>query len=365
MMDFFKNNKKMIITVVVFFVVIIVLLFGGAFIYNKLNSKQTFSEVETNMKNAAIKYYEKASDELPTENNETTVVSDPELVNSELMKSVNKQLGADGYTCSGKVVVTNVNGNYRYNPILDCGNEYTTTKFIDYINNNVGTVESGNGLYNMNNELVFRGDNVNNYITISNKNYRIVKITEEHVVAIYTEKLESIKWDDRYNIDEDSKFGINDYSVSRIRDYLNELYEGNTLLSNKDKLLVTSYDVKIGKRNSKDTDKSGSLESSVILEDQYIGLLPVYDYLNASLDANCTSTTSESCLNYNYLAKYRYNWWTGTANNDNTSKVFIVSDRIATVHANSSAYVRPVLYLASDVIYVSGDGSQESPYVIK
>ena len=45
----------------------------------------------------------------------------------------------------------------------------------------------------------------------------------------------------------------------------------------------------------------GSIEKSSLLEKQYIGLLPLYDYINASIDTNCNSALTESCTNYNYL----------------------------------------------------------------
>ena len=32
---------------------------------------------------------------------------------------------------------------------------------------------------------------------------------------------------------------------------------------------------------------------------------------------------------------------------------------------SSSGYIRPVLYLVDDALYVSGDGTIENPYIIK
>ena len=102
-----------------------------------------------------------------------------------------------------------------------------------------------------------------------------------------------------------------------------------------------------------------------IIEKQFIGLLPLYDYLNASLDTNCTTSISTSCMNYNYLAKYQNNWWTMTSTSLNTYNVFHISKSPALTSASSTAYVRPVLHLAKDAIYVSGDGTSENPYIVK
>ena len=367
MKKFFEEiDMKKIIILLGTLIFIMVIFLGGAFIYSKFFSKKTYSEVENTMKIAAIKYFNANSDELPVDENEIVTLSDDTLVNNNLMKSINEQLKVKGYTCSGEVIVTNVNENYRYNPILDCGNEYKTTKLIDYIDNNEVIIESGNGLYNLNNELVYRGDKVNNYLKLSDKIYRIVKISIERIVVILTDEAEDVNWDNRYNIDKKSKIGINDYTVSRIRDSLDSLYTGSSLLTDSAKLLVASYDLKIGTRIGSDTDKTGSLESAVVLENQYIGLLPVYDFLNASIDENCTTTTSKSCINYNYLAKYKNSWWTSTAYGKNSYLVFRVGgDGISASEANQKAYLRPVLYLTSDTILESGNGSKNSPYIVR
>ena len=126
----------------------------------------------------------------------------------------------------------------------------------------------------------------------------------------------------------------------------------------KDKSIVCSREVKV-------TNINGDLEKTKILTDQYIGLLPINDFLNASLDTNCTNTTNKSCFNYNYLNKYKYTWWSVTANSQNTYQAYIIKDIVGTAQTNSHHYVRPVFYLATDTIYVSGNGTAKNPYVIK
>ena len=302
-----------------FILLTIIILFGGAFLYNKFFYKRSYKEVEQIMLNAAKTHFEEYPNMLPTTINNSISISDDDLVAAEEMKPISEYLKDENASCSGNVNVTNINGNYRYTVFLDCGKgKYQTKKFIDYIKENVPTTDSGNGLYSLNNELVYRGDNVDNYIQFSGKIYRIVKFSEDRPVIIYTEKSNSVVWDNRYNVDKQSNSGINDYSVSRIRDTLNELYDDDTFLSDEDRLLVVAHNLGIGKRNNNDTDKTGSLENAVILENQYIGLLQMNDFLNASLDKNCTNTNNPSCSNYNYLSKYKYNWWTITASSANS-----------------------------------------------
>lgn len=364
-----KVDKKIWIIGGGFLILIIVIILGGALIYNKFFLKQSYSEIENIMVNATKSYLDKNPEKLPISINDSITIPTSVLTNAEEMKTIESYLKEKENTCNGEVIVTKMNQNYRYTAFIDCGNDkYQTLKFINYINNNVEKVESGNGLYNLNNELVYRGDKVNNYILFSDKLYRIVKFTDGSPVIIYTEKMDpTAVWDNRYNIEKQDSVGINDYSISRIRDTLNELYKGEQLVAEKDKLLVAAHDIGIGKRSSKDTDKTGTLENSIKLENQYIGLLQINDYLNASTDINCTTTVSPSCINYNYLSKFKYNWWTITASSLNTYRVFnITGSSVAKVSsANSSFYLRPVFYLTKDLVYVSGNGSKESPYIVK
>lgn len=364
-----KIDKKILIMGGTFLIVIIVLIFGGALLYNKLFFKSSYEDVENIMLEAAKSYLNDNSEKLPLNVNDNISIPVDTLVDAEEMNTLESYLREDENTCSGEVTVTNVNGeDYRYAVFLDCGEDkHQTIKFVDYINENVEIVNDGNGLYDLNGELVYRGDNVDNYITFSGKTYRIVKFAQEHPVIIYTEKMDSVVWDDRYNVDKEDNSGINDYEISRIKDSLNELYKGTTLVAEADKLLVSAHDIGIGRRNSKDTDKSGSLENAELLKNQYIGLLQVNDYLNASTDRNCIETTSPSCVNYNYLSKYTYNWWTVTASSLNSYKVFRIggSSEAKIASTNSNGYLRPVFYLVKDAIYVSGNGTKESPYVIK
>lgn len=361
-------EKKNLIIIGIFLISIVIILLGGALLYNKFFYKKSYSEVENIMLESAKSYFTKYEEKLPKSVNNSITVSVDTLVNSGVMNTIVNYTKNKDVTCDGEVTVTNINGDYRYASILDCGKTYQTQTLGDYIDSNVEIVTEGNGLYELNDELVYRGDTVDNYLKLNGHIYRIVKFSNGHPVIIFTDKLESVQWDNRYNIDNDSNSGINDYKVSRIRTYLETLYEATgdkAILSDTSRLLVTSYDLGIGKRSNNDTDKTGNLERATVLGNQYIGLLPVSDFLNASLDKNCTSTASESCENYNYLNRYKYTWWTITANSKNTYKVYSINDIANPTSASSSAYVRPVFYLAKDVIYVSGDGSKTNPFIVR
>ena len=365
------TDKKKLILVAVFFVVIIIILFGGAILYNKFFYKRSYTEVENIMLTTAKKHMNSHKDKLPANINDSVTLSVSDLVRLEEMKDISEYIKDDSVTCKGSITITNINHTYRYVPSLDCGTSYKTKFFIDYIKDTNPIVENGNGLYNMNEQLVYRGDNVNNYLKLFDKLYRIVKFVDNHAVIIFSETSEVQKWDDRYNIDKKSNSGINDYSVSRVKDYLDSLYNGETILGINtetgidSKLLAVSYSLEIGKRSDKDTDKTGSLERGAIIENQFIGLLPLYDFLTASLDKNCVTSVSNSCMNYNYLSKFEKTWWTCTASNSNSYSVFYIDRGPDFKSAYSTANARYVLHLAKDALYVSGTGTYEDPYIVK
>lgn len=368
------KERKSLIKTLIFIIFVFVLLIGGAIIYNKFFFSKTYVETEELMRDAAISYLKANKNKLPKVINNSTTVKSDTLIKQGYMKDLSKYL-KDGKSCSGEVIVTNINGNYRYAPYLDCGKNYETLSFMEYINKNVKVVKNEEGLNQVNDTLVYKGDNVDNYIKLGGKMYRIVKFVDGKAVIIYTDVAIKTLWDDRYNIITEKNTGINDYEVSRIKAYLDSLYEKtgeDRLLGSRSRLLMVSHDLSIGKRSITDNDKSGKLENALKLSNQYIGLLPVSDYLNASLDENCTGlledNASKSCSNYNYLNRYKYNWWTVTANSKNTFRAFVVNkdeDMVISTNANSYAHVRPVFHISSDAIYVSGKGTKKNPFVIK
>ena len=368
-----KIGMKTIKMVGIFLLLFIVVLIGGALIYNKFFYKKSFKEIENIMLDASQVYINNHTDLLSDKINGVVNIPVQDLVNDETMKDISEYLKDESISCSGSVNVTNLGKNYRYTPILDCGEDYHTKLFVDYLKDIVKVVTSGNGLYEMNNELIYRGDTVNNYITFGKNSentmgsYRIVKISDGYVVIISDdEKPELNVWDNRYNIEKKSSVGINDFNVSRIKSFLDNLYNSSKF-SNFEKNLIVPHKVGIGKRNNNDIDNSGKLENAVYIENQYLSLLPLYNFLNASLDDNCFESASYSCQNYNYLNSYPKNWWTITANSDDTSKVFMISsDGSASLsNASNSKAVRYVLYVAKDAIYVDGNGSKNNPYIIK
>jgi len=94
------------------------------------------------------------------------------------------------------------------------------------------------------------------------------------------------------------------------------------------------------------------------------GIVDLTNYLNVSLDPLCKDATSQSCRNYNYLATTKNKWWLINGTDDKTDTVFAASSTgvISVDKAASKRDIRPVLSIPTNLVYKSGNGSQNDPY---
>ena len=366
-----REMKKKLMRIMLIAVGILVVFLIIILILSLFNSgNKTYEEIEEDLKNAAIEYYEVQSGLLPQEEGETITVRAKTLANAGYMDPLSEL--REGENCSGRVEVTKVGNNIIYTPYLECGDKYTTKELYKAVLEQ-GIVTSGNGLYDMNGEKVYRGDDVNNYVQLDNEIYRIVKVTSDNKLLLILNEMDStlsIYYDDRYNQDRLFNSGFNDYRVSRIYEYLNDLYNNKldiSLLSNKDKGKLTSFNLCIGKRTPTEIVNNNSIECSDVLENQMIGLLTVSDYMNASLDTNCRATTDKSCQNYNYLRLSNTEWWLVTGNSLNNYESYVVKGNGYIEENTASGYkkLRPTVMLNNNVMIKSGSGSESNPFILK
>lgn len=366
MVDMLKEKKLLAPLIVVIVLVLAVILLSSL---SGGSSSFSYENLEEKIKSAVEEYFKDNSSLLPVKLDEQVEIDVETLVSGGYMKGVNSYI--KGSSCSGKGIVTYTNSGYVYKAFLDCGSDYVTTFLADVITGDV--VSSGDGVYKViqyngtgrDASYVFRGENVNNYVSIGNELWRVVKVDSGNNVMIISDKVtsESYVWDDRYNIDADNYRGINNFKVSRIKDTLKSFENSVDMYVDLKKLIVPkSYC--IGSRSDDRAGVSGSDECSEVIEGEYFSLLSVYDYMNASLDSNCKKTTDESCSNYNYLNN-SYSFWLLTGNKENTSRVYYASGSINSSYADANRKIRIVAYLGSNTIYVSGTGSSVDPYIVR
>ncbi len=364
-----KMIKFMVVFMVVFFVLLIIL-----WLVSVIKPKSyTYEDVETILEKAAISYFADYPESLPQTETTGVEVDYTNLVAAGKMKALSEYVG-EGKNCTATVQVQKVGNEYLYTPYLNCGEEYTTMELYKAIASQ-GTVSQGQyGLYAMNGEYVYRGEKVNNYVELDEGLWRIVKVTSKNnVVLIKDEQVGStVPYDDRYNNDREWASGINAYSASRLKDAIENMYQdpnkdlNEVFLSNNDKKRLVKFNLCIGKRGEQDTGNSNTLECKKVEANTKVGLLTVSDYLRASIDTTCTTTTAKSCSNYNYL-KTDYSWWLVTANSESTSEAYSISNTgvVESDTTSSYAYIRPVIYLNERTMFKGGKGTKTKPFKLK
>jgi len=367
-----KFNKKMLVMLcsvmaIILLIVVIAIIFAGG-----SNKVWSYATMEEKIILAGKKYYADNKNELPE--NGTTSIEVSALISRGYLSDLSKH-SEEGVSCSGSLYVTKNPVDYTYRANLDCGKSYSTVKFKDVVMENL--VTTGDGLYeeiqvNPENSsenhavYVFRGQTVNNYIKIGKSYFRIIKVYDNGEIAVLDDgKMLKSSWDNRFNIVTDDYKGINDYGVSIIRDSIQQQIVNEKETYQGLKTLITAHTSCIGNRKTDDGTKDGSAECSVTLNNQYFSMLPVYDFINASLDSNCNETMSQTCYNYNYLSNESGNWWTITGVGENNQDVYYVSGSVEKTYASSSKRVRLYLHLDSNVTYVSGSGTFADPYILK
>lgn len=362
--------KKLVFLIILITILLIVTLWLLSLDSSK-KTKEDYTKYESEMISAAKQYYKVNKNELP-ENNKSSEVTLSQLVKLNYMENYSKIS-----SCEGSVVVQNDNNNYSYSPYLDCGNTYTSKVLFRKLTDSSNIVTSDSGLYRVNNEYIYRGERINNYVKFGGRIWRIVKIDSNNdIVLVLDNTYDTMNvWDDRYNNDSLYNSGYNDFEKSRIKDFLSNIYtasknqsvsEEELLFKAKDANKLLNFKLCIGKSNIDQTVNNNTYECQKNIETK-IGILTLSDYVTASIDKNCTSPSSKSCENYNYLASSNGRWWLATANTNNTYEVFIVSSsgEIFSEEACSYENVRPVIHLGKNTTYSSGKGTFDKPYVIK
>lgn len=206
-------------------------------------------------------------------------------------------------------------------------NGQNITLLSNKIKENITT--TGDGLYNEENNYIFKGENVNNYIKYSNMLFRVIKIKKDNTIEIIIEDTLNYL---SYDIDK-----VN-YNESNLKKYLNDIFYKNI---NNTLLVKSPYCTDI-------IDDVNNINCNNI-EIDYIKLLSLTDYLNSKNNTN-SYLDSESII------------WLNDSNNDS---VWLVNNGNLSLSKPNELYqVRPVITLNNLVEFNGGDGSFDNPYTI-
>ena len=357
-MNFIKNIDKKLLKRFGIMIGLIIVLFIIMIIFIVIsNSRMSYKEIESKMISAAKNYYSDNPNELPKSDNGVVSISTDKLAEHKYMKSLDKLSKNKNDNCSGQVTVTKNGKSLLYSANLKCNESYETKKLKDLLVENV--VDKGNGIYKIGESYIFRGDEVNNYVSFANKIWRILRINPDGTIRIIdTTRRDTIPWDDRYNSDKKDTVGINDYNVSRVKSNIEDIYEE---FEDNDKAYLMKMNLCIGKRGEEETTNDGSIECSQTLDNQNVGLLQINEFVLASLSDKCQTPEAPECTNYKYLADFS-SLWTLTADKNTSHKVYKVSNGAYLTSASNYSQPKIVVHINSQVNYLSGDGTEENPY---
>ena len=143
------------------------------------------------------------------------------------------------------------------------------------------------------------------------------------------------------------------------------LYENQDEFSDTDKGYIVPTNLCIGKRSEEETDNSGNVECKEVVENWPLGLIQANEYLVASLDNNCKKLMDRNCQNYNFFSEFEGSYWSITTNTLRSDKVYKFNPEPFSTSAISEAGIRAVIELDKYSVYVSGEGTEENPYIIK
>ena len=361
-----RLKKTMIISILIVIVLFVIVLIIGMISGRSLS----YEKVEEKMKEAAYEYYNAHPKKLPQNEDGETKIDVSTLIEKKYMKSIDKYL-KDEKTCKGEVFVTLRNGDYIYTPYLYCEN-YNTKILVNYIKEKEQIIENINagedGLYNYGDKLIYRGENVNNYVFFNDELWRILRIDENNNIRmLQVEGLGEIIWDDRYNADAGKVVGYNKFEKSRMKEVFEKIRDGyyaDVLSDNAKQYLVSDY-LCLDAKNELSFNQNGIISCNTKSQNKYpFTFVDISEYFIASTDPNCNSFNNISCRNYNYM-NYYGGYWSMNASDKNSYQLYYVSGGAYTTNVDEKKNTRLVVTITKNSLYAGGDGTKENPYKIK
>lgn len=239
--------------------------------------------------------------------------------------------------------------------------------------------EQGTGEFIYENGYRYEGLNPNNYVILDNELWRIIGIFDSYSHGIDGQNLAKIIRNDSIG-DYKWSSSSNNWDTSSLKSYLNATYYNGLLQNSKN--IIESVKWKLGgisTYSAKDitaaytTERGTTVRSGNPIETTgHIGLIYPSDYGYAAPKTSCarskdlTAYNVSGCYNNNWLFKAVSEWFL-TTNSYTSGYVWYLHSNGRMVHiiSNTQFAVRPVLYLKSNTMIISGDGTSENPYIIQ
>lgn len=377
-MNFIRENIVKIVALLVIAVIVIIVAVACSGGGTPTDDASGYIEMENKLQAAAIKYVKKNPSLLPRTVDKSRKIRLDTLINNKYLSEFHA-IEDGNISCTGYVEIIKKSEDkdtYRYTPYIKCGKYYQTKTIGDYIKSNEDVVVTGEGLYEQGDKYYFKGEYPKNYIMLGERLYRIIEITEENnLKLISTVKTKnSYVWDNRFNTEKSDYIGINSFSKSRLKESLDFLYnntdedEGEVFFSETEKDYIIEHDFCVGKRSQMDVTINSPSECQETLP-MKVGVISLNEYYRTSVAAGCTSIDKQECNNYNYLFSFNSGnnkFMTSIGNKEDTYNFYYIyygELELKKTFAETNLY--PVIYINSNILYKSGSGTEEDPYIVR
>lgn len=199
---------------------------------------------------------------------------------------------------------------------------------------NTSLVYEGNGAYRINGNTIYKGENVDNYVSFSNMLWRIIKIKSDNtIVMMLDDYINILPWNEEYTA----------FTKSDIFNYLNDIFIKSF---NTEKLAKTTI-------CEDDINSMTTISCSKMNLDNYISLLDISDYVNSIVDDKT------------FLSKEDEKIWLANSSSAANKAWHTSSNTITLSKPNINYLVKPVVTLANNNVLLSGTGTKENPYIVK
>ena len=422
-----KKNKSgftliELLAVIVILAVILVIAIPRILDVIETSKKDSFKNAAQLIADSAEK--KKASNKLLDKDEEITC-KDVAKINDEDYKSCIISFDSEG---NAKVSITGkgkfgglkiTNGTKENAEVKEITKPTYGMKATEYITNLYDYDGEGLKKDNTSDENIrYYGSNPDNYVSFNNELWRIIGVFGNNVKLVRSEKLGELSWDSSASSVNNGR-GVNEWSQSDLKNYLNTMYYGGTSvtcyngkydqtttcptnrLDETSKSLIDNHIWNTGApndstlydstTNSYDTvefynaergNETGKICSSGIACNDtvertttwtgYVGLPYITDYAYASSESDCNTKIDNSstykCKNNNWMHKNDWYWTLSPfAIPDDAGSVWVVGGDEG-VSCNGAAFplsAFPTIYLKSNVLIESGNGTSDSPYILK
>ena len=365
--------------------------------------------------NKIVKIVENAGKVYLTENGTMDSVSIDKLIESDYLTSgLKNPINNTPLTGCVKKITSDGVTKYKYE-VDNCPDE--NIFIVDHITNLYNDEETRikDGLKKDNTpdqNIRYYGSNPNNYVLFNNELWRIIGVFGNNVKLVRSESLGSLSWDSSESSVNEG-WGVNEWSQADLKNYLNTMYYGGdttvTCYDGQNKKEVTCPTNKLDETSKSLIDKhtwnTGAIDYNTrtntlaFYKDErgkqtgkicnggagcndtverttewtgYIGLPYATDYAYASSESVCEtnmqkqdSSNNYICKNNNWMQRSTWAWYFSHFVDGSFARYAwcVSGDGVAYGNrAANSIAVAPSIYLKSNVLIESGNGTSTDPY---